>query len=130
MAFTKSLDEVVGPVVAMLVDGTEYRQVLTARPGPDKHVTPDGRTWIAVSEEVLEGTVVSSRSTIHWKGSAIGGNPGVPLRPVVFNFQSTAFQVVKSDGLRQWEQRMREKVGLNASLTFATTMTEIDTPGD
>jgi hypothetical protein len=74
-----NLDHVVGQVIATLPDGTEHRQVLGDAQDGDTHVTPDGRMWTAVREEV-EGTgVVKAPFTIHWKGRV--GNPGSQLDP-------------------------------------------------
>ena len=61
------LDTDVGQVVATLPDGTEYRQVLLNPTPGETHVTPDGRTWVAVREQVVAGVVSSSPFTIHWK---------------------------------------------------------------
>lgn len=89
MAVLLPLDEVVGPVVATLQDGTEYRQVQLNPEAGETHQTPDGRTWVAVREEVVGGTVVdnirvggsviTSPLTIHWKGRVAPIEPNNPL---------------------------------------------------
>ena len=63
------LDNEVGEVVGTVGD-TEYRQVLLNPAVGATHVTPDGRTWVAVREGVVNGQVVPSPFTIHWKGTA------------------------------------------------------------
>ena len=68
MATSQALDDVVGPVLATLPDGTEYRHVLSTPSDGTTHVTPDGRTWVAVQEGVVEGQVVQTPSTLQWKG--------------------------------------------------------------
>jgi hypothetical protein len=68
MASSSALDQEVGGVVATLSDGTEYRQVLLNPTEGETHVTPDGRKWIAVHEEVVDGKVITSPLTIHWRG--------------------------------------------------------------
>jgi hypothetical protein len=61
------LDEFVGQLVSLLPDGTEYRQVI-GNPGEgDQHTTPDGRSWTAVREEVVEGNVIATPFTLHWR---------------------------------------------------------------
>ena len=61
------LDTEIGPVGGNLADGTEYRLALK-QPAPGAtHVTPDGRTWIAVREEVANGKIVPTADAIQWK---------------------------------------------------------------
>ncbi len=62
-----ALDDEVGAIVGVLADGTEYRQVLKNPSDGQQHVTPDGRRWIAVHESVVNGQVVTSPFTIHWR---------------------------------------------------------------
>ena len=64
------LDSTVGAIVATLPDGTEYRQVLGNPTEGVTHVTPDGRTWIAVHEAVVDGQIIRNPLTIHWKAAA------------------------------------------------------------
>jgi hypothetical protein len=71
MSLLDALDQLVGQVVAVLPDGTEYRQVLMNPSEGEQHVTPDGRTWVAVHEQVVAGVVSSSPFTIHWKGQSV-----------------------------------------------------------
>lgn len=105
------LDEAVGQMVARLPNGTEYRRVLKNTMEGEKHITPDGRLWTAVREEVVEGVVTSTPSSLVWILGATA------LRPVIFNFQPAKFEVVTtSEGLREWERAMRFQVGLYAEL--------------
>jgi hypothetical protein len=67
MSSSGALDQVVGHVVGTLPNGIEYRQVLLNPNEGEKHVTPDGREWEAVRESVVEGKVVPSPFTIHWR---------------------------------------------------------------
>ncbi len=67
MANANALDNIVGPVVATLPDGTEYRQVIGNATEGSLHQTPDGAIWIAVREGVVNGVAVASPFTIHWK---------------------------------------------------------------
>lgn len=67
MADSGALDQEVGQIVATLDDGTEYRQVLLNPAEGETHVTPDGRTWVAVHEQVVDGVVSRSPFTMHWK---------------------------------------------------------------
>lgn len=61
------LDPEIGRVAGNLPDGTEYR-IASGQPAPGStHVTPDGRTWIAVREQVADGKVVPSPNAIEWK---------------------------------------------------------------
>jgi hypothetical protein len=63
----RPLDAEVGSATGSLRDGTEYRLAL-GKPAPGAtHVTPDGRTWIAVQEHVANGQVVPTTSEIQWK---------------------------------------------------------------
>jgi len=63
----KPLDAEIGRLAGSLPDGTEYRFAL-GQPAPGTtHVTPDGRTWIAVRESVANGKVVPTTSGIQWK---------------------------------------------------------------
>jgi hypothetical protein len=61
------LDSDVGALVRTLADGTEYRQVLLKPTVGTVHVTPDGRSWTAVAETVVNGKVAPSPFTLHWK---------------------------------------------------------------
>lgn len=65
---TAALDKEVGQVVARLNNGIEYRQVLQNPQAGTKHVTADGRQWEAVHEQVVEGKVVVTPLTLHWRG--------------------------------------------------------------
>jgi hypothetical protein len=67
MPITDALDSVVGQLVATLLDGTEYRQVLLNPAPGTTHATPDGRTWLAVQEQVVNGVVSTSPFTMHWR---------------------------------------------------------------
>jgi hypothetical protein len=63
----RPLDAEIGSVAGKLPDGAEYRLAL-GQPAPGTtHVTPDGRVWIAVQEQVLNGQVVPTTSEIQWK---------------------------------------------------------------
>jgi hypothetical protein len=62
----RPLDTEVGSVAGTLPDGSEYRLAL-GQPAPGTaHVTPDGRDWIAVLEQVANGQVVPT-GEIQWK---------------------------------------------------------------
>ena len=64
----------------------------------------------------MDGIVVRSPLTIHWRLTVPEAVPGLPVWPIVFMFQPTTFEVVTGDRLLRWEQLMKEKVGLNASI--------------
>lgn len=77
MAAEDALDDVVGRVVATTPDGTEYRQVL-GNPAPGvTHVSADGRRWLSVQESFVNGVVIVTPFTLHWKerrfGESLGG---------------------------------------------------------
>ena len=75
-----NLDHAVGELVGRLPDGAEYREVLgTAGPGAT-HVTPDGRVWTAVHEDLTGAAVNASPSILRWKGRAAAA-PGGQLDP-------------------------------------------------
>ena len=61
-----ALDDLVGPVVMALADGTEYRAMLREQFSA-KHITPDGRLWLAV-HGVGIGERPQRRSERYWKG--------------------------------------------------------------
>ncbi len=62
-----TLDNVVGAVVGILADGTEYRQVLTNPAEGKPYTGPDGRKWIAVHEVVMAGKVSKDPFTLMWR---------------------------------------------------------------
>ncbi|MER2626763.1 MAG: vWA domain-containing protein [Accumulibacter sp.] len=62
-----TLDNVVGAVVGILADGTEYRQVLTNPAEGKSYTGPDGRKWIAVHEVVVAGKVTKDPFTLMWR---------------------------------------------------------------
>jgi hypothetical protein len=74
-----NLDQAVGQAVGTLPNGTEYRQVLENPGEGQTHVTPDGRLWTAVHEELQGTEVVRTPFTLHWRGPV--GNPGNQLDP-------------------------------------------------
>jgi hypothetical protein len=61
----------VGHVVGTLPNGVEYRQALANPQEGEKHITSDGREWIAVREAIVDGKVVQSPLTVQWRGPAI-----------------------------------------------------------
>jgi hypothetical protein len=73
MPSSDTLDNIVGQVVGTLFNSVEYRQVLSNPQEGEKHVTPDGREWTAVREAIVDGKVVQSPLTIHWRGPASPG---------------------------------------------------------
>jgi hypothetical protein len=74
MAAPGALDNQVGQVTGTAPDGTEYRQVLMDAKDGDTHVTPDGQTWVAVHEAVVDGKVTASPFTIHWKRKVLSAD--------------------------------------------------------
>lgn len=62
-----TLDNVVGAVVGILADGTEYRQVLTNPAEGKQYTGADGRKWIAVHEMPMAGKVVKDPFTLIWR---------------------------------------------------------------
>jgi hypothetical protein len=70
MTSSSALDEIVGQVVATLPNGTQYRQVLLGNSAEgQEHKTPDGRKWVLVHEGVVNGAVIRSPFTVHWKAT-------------------------------------------------------------
>jgi hypothetical protein len=62
-----ALDSEVGAVTGTLEDGTEYRQALKSPAVGTVYVGPDGRTWTAVREQVVNGKVTVSPTALQWK---------------------------------------------------------------
>jgi hypothetical protein len=62
-----TLDKVVGAVLGILADGTEYRQVLANSPVDKQYVGADGSRWIAVPERVLDGKPIKAPLTLQWR---------------------------------------------------------------
>jgi pregnancy-associated plasma protein-A len=74
MTFNQALDHTVGRLLAILPDGTEFREALHSPSKGEHHFTADGRRWVAVFEEVGEGKVIRKSSQIHWRGPSVCGN--------------------------------------------------------
>ena len=63
----RPLDDEVGSVAGQLPDGSEFRLAL-GKPAPGTtHVTPDGRKWIAIQEQISNGRIVPTAGQIQWK---------------------------------------------------------------
>lgn len=61
------LDTDIGRVTGTLDDGTEHRQTLGSVVPGTVHVSPDGRTWTAVREQIVNGKVVPTPNAVEWK---------------------------------------------------------------